>query len=52
MHFTIFQPDDMVILCLNCNESQSLYAYKTYAYIKRVYISCVLTVGGQHEFPN
>lgn len=36
MYFTVFQPDDMVILCLNYNESQSTYAYKSYAYIERV----------------
>lgn len=52
MHFTVFQLDDMVILSFNCNEFQSIYAYKSYAYIERVYISCVLTVGGQHEFEN
>ena len=37
MHF-IFQPKDMVNLCLNLNESQPIYAYKCYAYKKRVYL--------------
>ena len=40
MHFTVFQSDDMVILCLSCNESQSIYAYKSYAYKK----GCMLAV--------
>ena len=35
MHF-IFQPKDMVNLCLNLNESQPIYAYKCYAYKKSV----------------
>ena len=33
MYFLIFQPEDMLKLCLNFNESQPVYAYKRYAHI-------------------
>ena len=32
VHFLIFQFQDMLDLYLNFNESQSIYAYKRYAY--------------------
>ena len=37
-YFLIFRPKDMLNLCLNLNVSQSIYAYKRYAYKKRVYL--------------
>ena len=33
MHFFVLKLDDMVILCLRFDESQSMYAYKSYAFI-------------------
>ena len=36
MYFLIFQPDDMLNLCLNFNESQPICAYKRYPYKKSV----------------
>ena len=41
MYFLIFQPDDMLKLCLKFNESHPIYADKLYAYKKvyRVYIA-------------
>ena len=35
--FLIFRPKDMLKLCLNFSESKTIYAYKRYAYKKRVY---------------
>ena len=35
--FFIFQPEDILKLCLNFDESQPIYAYQRYAYKKRVY---------------
>ena len=34
--FLIFQPKCMLNLCLNFSESQPIYAYKSYAYKKRL----------------
>ena len=38
MYFLIFQPEDILNLCLNSNESQRIYAYRRVAYKKE----CVL----------
>ena len=35
MYFLIFQPEDMLNLCLNFNESHPTYAYKYYAYKRK-----------------
>lgn len=32
MYCLIFQPEDMIKLCLHFNESWPIYAYKRYAY--------------------
>ena len=34
MYFIIFQPKDMLKICLNFNEFQPIYVYKRYAYKK------------------
>ena len=34
-YYLIFQPKELINLCLNLNESQSIYFYKRYAYKKR-----------------
>ena len=39
--FLDFLPKVMFKLCLSFNESQPVYAYKRYAYKKRVYCICV-----------
>ena len=36
-YFPIFQPEDIHKIYLNFNESLPIYAYKRYAYKKRVY---------------
>ena len=35
-YFFMFQPEDMLDLCLNFNKFQSIYAYKCHAYKTRV----------------
>ena len=30
MYFLIFQPEDMIKLCLNFNETQRIYAFECY----------------------
>ena len=35
-YFAIFQPKDMLNLCLNLNESLPKYAYKCYAYKEEI----------------
>ena len=37
MYFLIFQPDDMLNLCLTFSEFLTTYAYKCHTYTKRVY---------------
>ena len=37
MYFLIFQPENMLNLGLNSNESQRIYAYKRDAYKNSVY---------------
>ena len=37
MYFLIFQPEDMLKLALHFNKSQTIYAYRRYAYKKRMY---------------
>lgn len=34
--FLVFQPENMLNLCLNVNEPQPTYDYKRYAYTKRM----------------
>ena len=31
----IFQPEDMLTICLNVNKSQPIYAYKHYVLVKK-----------------
>ena len=35
MYFFIFRHEDMLKLCLNFSKSQTIYAYKRYAYKKK-----------------
>ena len=37
-YFLIFQPKDMLNLCLNLHESPLIYAYKRYAYKKDILV--------------
>ena len=39
MYFLIFQPEDMLELCLSFNDSQPICTYKRYAYKKRIWIN-------------
>ena len=42
MYFLICQPEDVLNFCWNINESQSVYTYKRYAYVKKcVSFSCI-----------
>ena len=41
MYFLIFQPEDMLKLCLNFNESQTICAYAC-GYKKRVHVNVAL----------
>lgn len=40
-YFLIFQPEDMLNLCLDFHESQPTYAHKRYAYTKE---ECITTI--------
>ena len=45
MYFLIFQPKDVLKLCLSFNETQPIYAYKHYTYEKKVcVIYCILGI--------
>ena len=35
--FSFYKHEDMLKICLNFNEPQSIYTYKRYAYRKRLY---------------